>query len=445
MARRPAGKAKTSRPQPLPALDVRSLPGPETIHRRQLDNGVVVLARENFASPSIVLSGYLTVGSLEETRPQAGLADLTASALLRGTVQHSFAEIYESLESVGAALSIGSGKHYTAFQGKGLAEDLKLLLSLLSEALRSPTFPEAQVLRLRGEKLTGLRIRDDNTGARADMAFDELAYPGHPYAVSADGYTDTLTALTAEDLSAFHGKHYGPRGLVIVVVGAIQAPAALEVVGEHFADWAAAGQPTRPPLPPVAQPKGLVRRDVVLAGKSQCDAVLGTPGPSRFDPHYLAAALGNNILGRFGLMGRIGDAVREAAGLAYYAYSAIGSGPGPEPWQVVAGVHAENVDRAIDLIRAELRTFTARRVTNEELRDNQAHFIGRLPLQLETNEGVAAALAHLERFSLGLDYYQRYPAAIQAVTRDEVLEVARQYLNADNLAVAVAGSIGEQA
>ena len=98
----------------------------------------------------------------------------------------------------------------------------------------------------------------------------------------------------------------------------------------------------------------------------------------------MAAALGNSILGRFGLYGRIGDAVRELAGLAYYAYSSIGGGPGPDPWQVSAGVNPANVERAIDLIRVEIGRFVTRRVSCRRAPDeNQAHFIGRLPLQLE--------------------------------------------------------------
>ncbi|MEW6568556.1 MAG: pitrilysin family protein [Chloroflexota bacterium] len=422
-----------------PSLDVRSLPGPETVLRRELSNGIVVLARENFSSPSVVISGYLPVGSIFESRAQAGLADLTASALMRGTERWSFSEIYEQLESVGASLGLGAGKHATSFQGKSLAEDLGLLLDLLAAALMRPVFPEPQVERLRGEKLTALAIRDQDTGAVAGMTFDELAYPGHPYSLPDDGYPDTVRSLTVPDLQAFHRRHFGPRGMVLAVVGAVKVEAAVEAVERRLGGWHNSDQPAPPPLPPVSAPAQLVRKDVFLAGKSQCDVVIGSPGPSRKDPAYLAAALGNHILGRFGLMGRIGDAVRESAGLAYYAYSSIGNGLGPEPWQVVAGVNPANVERAVDLVRREIGRFVRHRVSAEELSDNQTHFIGRLPLQLESNEGVASALVHIERFDLGLDYYQRYPDLIRGVTRDHILSVARRFLDRDRLALAVAG------
>jgi len=429
----PRRSTRTRRDQPS------SLPGPETIRRETLASGIVVLCRENFSSPSVVVSGYLPVGALEETPEQAGLADLTASALLRGTAHHTFNEIYEALEASGASLSIGSGKHFTSFHGKALAEDLGLVLGLLAEALQSPAFPEAQVTRLRGEKLTSLKIRDDNTGAVAGMTFDALAYPGHPYAIPEDGYLHTVGNLAVEDLRRFHRTHFGPRGMVLAIVGSVPAEAALDEVRRALGGWADPGRPERPPMPDVRPPQGIVRKDVSLAGKSQCDIVVGSPGPSRFEPAYLAAALGNSILGRFGLMGRIGDAVRESSGLAYYAYSSIGASPGPDPWEVLAGVNPANAGRAIGLIREELRRFTTRRVTADELSDNQANFIGRLPLQLEANEGVAGALLALERFSLGLDYYQRYADLVRSVTRDQILETAARFLDADRLVVAVAG------
>ncbi len=423
----------------LPRLDLRALPGPDTIRRRELPNGIVILARENFASPSVVISGYLSVGALDERPEQAGLADLTASALLRGTRGRSFQQIFESLESIGASLGFGSGKHTTGFQGKSLAEDLGLILDLLCDALRMPTFPKRQVDRLRGEKLTSLAIRDQDTGARAQQVFHQLAYPNHPYSVPSDGFRETVEPLGPADLKSFHTEHYGPQGMVISVVGAVEAEAALEAVESRLGTWRNLRQMPQPPLPPVKPLRGIRRKRVVLRGKSQCDLVLGAPGPSRSDPDFLAAALGNSVLGRFGMMGRIGDAVREAEGLAYYAYSNLSGGTGPGPWQVMAGVNPANVERAIEIIRREIRRFVKRPITQQELLDNQANFIGRLPLQLESNEGVAAALVYVERHGLGLDYYRRYPDLVASLTREQVLQAARRFLHPDRLAIGVAG------
>jgi zinc protease len=425
-------------------LDLRSLPGPETIRRQVLPNGIVFLGRENFSSPSVVISGYLWAGALQEKPDRAGLAAMTAASLMRGTQERTFEQIYESIESIGARLSFSAGKHSTSFSGKALAEDLGMLLDLLLEALRQPSFPKRQVDRLRAEMLTSLAIRDQETGARADLAFNGLIYPGHPYSVPTDGYKETVTNLTAADLRAFHRAHYRPGGMVICVVGGVKAEAAAASVVERFEGWKGNGRAVQLELPGIDKLKGLHRDHVTLEGKSQTDVVMGVPGPPRSDPDFLAAALANNILGRFGMYGRIGDVVREEAGLAYYAYSSLVGGHGPGPWEIVAGVNPKNLDRAIELIRKEMRKMSSRSPSQGELEDNQANFIGRLPLQLETNEGVAGAIVNAERHALGMDYYQRYPGLVASFAAKDILRVSKRFLDPDNMAIASAGSNGRQ-
>ncbi len=416
-----------------------SLPGPEDTTRVDLPNGIVVLARANFNSPSVVLQGYLPAGSLFDPHEKLGLADFTAAALMRGTRQRSFQEIYDALESVGASLGFGGGTHTTGFSGRALAEDLDTLLSLLAETLRQPAFPADQVERLRAQLLTGLAIRAQDTAEMASLNFDKIVYDGHPYGRPDDGYPETVEAIGREDLAQFHSKVYGPRGLVIVLVGAVQPEQAVEKVARALGEWQNLLQPEIPALPPACSLLESVVKKVAIAGKSQADLVMGAAGPERRSPDFLSASLGNSVFGQFGMYGRIGEVVRERAGLAYYAYSSLSGGPGPGPWYVTAGVDPANVDQAMGLIQAEIARFTSEPVTPEELDDSQANFIGRLPLSMESNAGVAGALLNLERYGLGLDYYRRYPGLVSAVTRQQVLEAARKYLQPDRLGISIAG------
>lgn len=419
--------------------DHRSLPGPDDIYREALPNGIVVLARANFSSPSVTLSGYVPAGSLLDPDDKLGLADFAASALARGTRQHTFDQLYYELESVGANLGFDSGMTSIGFHGHALAEDLGLLLGLLSETMRQPSFPKAEVEKLRHHLLTGLAIREQDTADMADITFDEILYKGHPYARPEDGKPATIRAITRADLVRFHRQAFGPRGMTIAVVGAVEPKKAAALVRRALGDWK---NPSQVALPNILEPKRLaetVRRHRLIPGKSQSDLVIGTNGPRRRDADYLAAALGNSILGQFGMMGRVGKAVREKSGLAYYAYSNLSAGLGPGSWTVSAGVNPANVDRAGEIIVKELRRFVRQAVSAEELGDSQANFIGRLPLSFESNAGVATALVNMERHELGLDYYRLYDARVQAVTREQVLETARKYIDADRLAIAVAG------
>ncbi len=416
------------------------IPGSDDIARRVLDNGIVVLARENFAAQSVVVTGSLPAGAIFDAADPAGRASFAADALLYGTQRRGFEQIHEALEGIGADLDFYGGVHSVGFGGKSLAEDLPTLLDLLQDALRHPVYPAEHVERLRGQIITGLQIRQHDTRYRASRAFRELAYPAnHPYHHSTDGTLETVPTLTRQMLVDFHARHYGPQGLIVAVVGAVDARAALDAVEGALGGWQNPDQPPLPDLPPVTPPDAIRRVDVAVPGKSQSDISLGVPGPSRQDPEFHAARLVNSIFGLFGMYGRLGKTVREEQGLAYYSYSVVEGEAGPGPWRVIAGVNPANVDRAVASIADEMRRLTTEPVSDEDLADNQANFTGQLPIQLENNEGVAGSLVRMERFNLGLDYLRNYADLINTLTRDDLLAAAQKYLNPDAYALAVAG------
>ena len=421
-------------------MNTHSLPGPDNITRSSLPNGITVLVRPNPGSLSVVISGYLNHGALSEPDDKLGLAGFTALSLMRGTTQRDFQQIYDALESNGASLGIDSGTHTTGFYGNALAEDLDLLTGTLSETLRQPVFPAEQVERLRDQLLTGLAIRAQDTSEIASLAFDEIVYANHPYRRPEDGYPETIRSIRRDDLVSFHDHYYGPFGMVISIVGGIDPKQAVDSVMRFMGDWENPSQPNPPELPTLQPLNEMVTRQISIPGKTEADVIMGVAGPPRRSPDFLAASLGNNILGQFGMFGRIGESVREREGLAYHASSSLSGGIGPGPWLFFAGVNPKNLEKTIALIRKEIARFVSEPVTSDELADSQSNYIGRLPLSLESNAGVASALINLERYQLGLDYYLHYPDLINAVTPTEILEIAQRYLNPDCLAIASAGT-----
>jgi zinc protease len=418
---------------------VNSLPGPNDIYREVLSNGITVLARSNFNSPSVVVAGFFEAGALFDPDEKLGLAEYTVLSLMRGTKKRSFDEIYNALESVGAGLGFNTGVHKSGFNGRSLAEDLPLLLDLLSEALTAPVFPKSEIEKLRAQLLTGLAIREEDTADMASMVFDNILFKGHPYSRPEDGFPETIKQIKRDDLVKFHREHYGPRGMVMAIVGGVKPEDALKQVKRALGSWKVKSQKETPSLPPIKPLKKSVSKHHRIPGKSQSDLIIGTNGPMRRDPEFMSASIGNNILGQFGMMGRIGDVVREKSGLAYYAYSSLSAGLGPGSWEVSAGVNPQNVKKASDLIMDELKRFVQESVTADELADTKANFIGRLPLSLESNGGVANALLNIERHQLGLDYYHRYQDLVNEVTAEDVLTTARKFIDPDKLVIAAAG------
>jgi len=418
---------------------VQTVPGPQDIVRYELSNGMVALMRENFTSPAVVVSGYLSAGSVAEPGDKAGLASFTASLLTRGSEKRSFEEINETVEGVGASVDVAAGRHFASFSGKALAEDLPLILDVLADVLRCPTFPPEHVEKLRGQWLTDLQERDHDTRRMAVLTFRELTYPGHPYGRSLIGYHETAAAISREDVVSFYRQHYGPQGGVVVVVGAVQVDKALAWLQATFGAWPAGSDGEEVALPPLPRLEAIRRKEVVMPGKTQVDIVLGCPGLARSDSDFYAALLANTVLGRFGMYGRLGTNVREKQGLAYYCLSSLEAGQRPGPWYAFAGVNPANAQRAMESILEEISRMREEPVPDEELDDSKAFLTGSLPLRLETNEGMTAALLEMERYGLGLDYLQRYPDLIRGVSAAEVQAVAAKYLNPQAYALAIAG------
>lgn len=416
-----------------------SYPGPDSIVRETLANGIELLVYENFSSQTVVIDGLIRAGAIADPPERAGLADFTSSLLMRGTARRSFEQIYDDLEAVGAGLSFWSGRLTTQFAARGLVEDMELLLALASESLLEPAFPETQIEQVRGQIMTGMQMRANDTRFMASRRFSELAYAGHPFQQPVSGDPGTIPSISRDDMAAFHRSAYGPRGMIITVVGAVEARTAIARVNEVLGDWTNDNQPAAAGIPDAPRPSATIRDHWPMRDKRQADIVMGLPGPRRSAADYLDASLMNTVLGVFGSMGRIGHSVREKQGLAYYASSRLAGGKGPGAWSASAGVAPDKVEQATTSILDEIRRIQDELVPEEELQDSKAYRAGSLPVSLETNSALASIIGDMVYMELGLDYLQRYEDLIAAITPERVQAAARKYLSTEQLVISVAG------
>lgn len=430
-----------------------AFPGPETITRHVLSNGITVLTLENHISPSVFVSGYFAAGSQDDMEfspdglstnaegypRKMGLASFTIDAMERGTVHRSFDQLYEEVESIGASFGLNAGTHNTAFGAKGLAEHLPVLLDILKDVICTPAFDPRQVEKVRAEFLTDLQERRTSPRRIAALTFNTLAYPtAHPYHWSQVGYPSTIASIERNDLVAYHQNHIAPDNMVVVIVGDIQAEQAVATVSEYFSGWSQ--QPVqRRTLPPAPRLDRRKVKSVLVNDKVQTEIVLGWPGPHRRHPDFLPCFLGNTVLGVFGMYGRLGKRVREENSLAYFAFSSISGGLGPGPWRVNTGVDPDNIYAVLPLIQHEIRNILNDPIPDDELEDSKAFLTGSLPLHLETNEGLAQALINMERHQLGLDYLQQYVSIITTIHAREVQEAMARWIHPEHCAIAIAG------
>ena len=414
-----------------------SYPGPDTITRVALENGIIILVRENHATPVVVLEGILDVGAVDDPATQVGLSSFTTAMLSRGSARYDYDAFNQTTESVGASLYFSSESDAANVGITCLNEDFPALVDVMADALRHPTMPQPYFDLVRGQKLVRLQEREQDTGAMAALRFYETVYGGHVLGKPVSGYVESVRTITRDDVAAFHARHYGPRGAIFAVSGDIAPQAAIDLLAGALGDWQASPPPrTLPAVAPLAQ---ATRRHVPMAGKVQSDILLGVQAVARNHPDFYAVRVANTILGVFGMMGRLGEVVREQQGLAYFAYSSLDAGRDAGVWLAGAGVNPADVDRAVASMLAELDKMAQAPVTAEELSDSKAYLTGVLPLTLETNDGLASTLLSMEWNGLGLDFLARYPAIINAITIEDVQRVSHAYLRPEALAVVTAG------
>jgi zinc protease len=411
--------------------------------RLVLPNGITVLAKSNHTSPTVSLLVAARTGAFADPPGRDGTAALCARVMDRGTSKRSADAIADDLDGRGASLSVIAGRHQMALAATCLADDFEPVLALAADVARHPAFADKEIATRKETLITAIRQEEDNPATMAGDAFSRALYGTQPYARKVRGTVEAIEAIRRQDLVRFHQKGFDPATLIVIVVGDVVAELAVAAITKLFGDWSPLANATgdKPALnvpdPVVPPARQLV--SVPMMNKAQADVVYGFVGVKRSDPDYIAISVMNNALGQYAIGGKLGDSIRERQGMAYYVYSSLDATFGAGPFSIRAGVAAENVERTIASIDAELNGVIKNGFTAQEIDESKSYMTGSLPRQLETNAAIASFLLNAETFSLGLDYDQRLPGLIAAVTKDAADAAAKRLLNPDKATVAVAG------
>lgn len=413
--------------------------------RAELLNGAIVIVQETSLTPAVSISAAFRAGSVLDPPSLTGLSYLTSRVIDRGTERHSAATIAEELDDRGVSLKVSTSRHSLTLSCTCLSEDFDDLLDIIADVSRRAVFPEEELEKQRIEAVSALRQREDNPGIRAVEAALELLYsPRHPYGRPVKGTAAGVERISRTDLVTFHDRHIRPDALSLVIVGEIGASHVLARAAAAFEGWSA-GRIERVDVPPPPAVTSRRHLRIAMPGKPQADIAYGFTTVRRLDPRYYAYSMMNNVLGQFGLGGRLADNIRERQGMAYYTFSTLDSLPGEAPLMIRAGVERDHVERALAAIDHEVEALAASGPTATELDETRAYLVGSIPRMLETNQGIAAFLQTSEEFGLGLDFDRRLPALLEGVTLDEVRAAAAEVLDVNRAVVAVAGPPDEGA
>jgi zinc protease len=407
--------------------------------RVELTNGAVVLVQETAMTPAVTISATFRAGSMFDPLDLPGLAYLTGRVIDRGTATRDAAVLADELDNRGVSLRVSSNRLALTVSCTCLSEDFDDILAIILDVARNPTFPDDEIEKRRSEALTILRQNEDNPASRAVEGVLELLYTkDHPYGRPSKGTARGVERVSRADLMAFHGRRIRPGALSLAIVGDISTEHALERAFAALDGWRADAPEPADMAPPPA-PSVRRQRLIAMPGKSQTDIAYAFAAVRRLDPRYDAYWMMNNILGQFGLGGRLADNIRERQGMAYYAFSTLDPAPVEAPLLIRAGVDPNNVERALDAIDHEVRTLGSEGPTVTELEESRAYLIGSIPRMLETNQSIAAFLQMCEDYGLGLDFDQRLPQLLSVITLEQVRAAAAEVLDPGRAAIAIAG------
>lgn len=437
---------------PLPAWEEPPPPAatgpvvqPGALHRATFANGLHVIVLEDHRLPRAGFGVTVRRGAGIESPERAGLAAFTAELMKRGAGDRDALALARAIDRIGGALAVESGWDSTTVAVSGLSRDLDRLLEVLADVVRRPRFEPKEALAARSEQIAGLEQAQDEPGTLVGWHAQRAIYASHRYALPLEGTPESVAHLDAAAARTFHHAIFTASNAIFYAFGDVDAQDVLARAREAFGDWEA-GEPP-PPTPSPSRPAPPERK-VVIVDKpdlGQARIVLLHGGIDRTDDRRLAADLMNNVLGGGGFSSRLMNSVRAEEGLTYSVYSAFSLRRQPGPWFVSTFTRVSEVRRTVDLLLAGIEGIRARPPTAQELANAKSFDIGAFGLGLETSGAVATALVSLDVYGLPEDSLDTYRARIEAVTRDDTADAARELLHPDRIAVVVLGPAADLA
>ncbi|CAA9299012.1 MAG: hypothetical protein AVDCRST_MAG68-208 [uncultured Gemmatimonadetes bacterium] len=427
---------------PAPAIGAPPAPRVPRPERYALSNGLRVVAARMGELPQVVLRLVVPAGAAAEPREQPGTAAMVGHLLTEGTELHTAGELNARIDYLGALLHAHVGHDYAEAEAVLLHETLEEGIQLLAEVITRPAFPDAEVERIRNESLDALVAREDEPGNVADDRTSLAVFGAeHPYGRPSFGTAEGIAGVTRDQLVAFHEKHYRPVGSYLVVAGDFEPGALREMLEAAFAGWAGEAPPVEYP----ADPGPLNGEQIVVEWEdaAQSEIRIAGLGIDRRSPDWVCGAVANYILGGSTITGRLGANLREEKGWTYGANSAFTAGVARGGWTAHTAVDVEVTGAAVQEMLREMRRMAEELVDEGELRRARDAMVLSLPRAFETPGQVASRLGTLEAYGLAPDYWERYPAAVQAVTAEDVRRIARERFHPDRVVrVVVGGGMG---
>lgn len=412
------------------------LPRPQ---EADLPNGLHLMVLEDRRAPQVTIQLSMRgAGGYYDPADHAGLAQFTAANLREGTTTKSSTEISEQLDRLSATLNVTAGmsSEDATIASSSLTEHVDVMLDLMTDVLLNPAFEEQEFTRYKAQTRAQLIQQRANPGFLAQERFSLVVAADHP-----DGRVSPTPALldktTRNELIAFHRARYVPDHAVIAIAGDISMADAMKKIQARLAGWKKMGTPS----PTVTDPGAISKAGIFLVERPnsvQTNLLVGVQAIRRIDPDYFGLAVMNKVIGG-GPTGRLFRNLREAKGYTYGAGSSIEAPRFRGVWVADTQVRTEVTEPALTDLLEELKHARDVLIPAKELADAKRSMIAAFALTLESPQALLNNAVTRYRFNLPLDYWDRYPERINAITAADAQAMAKKYLDPSRLQIVAVG------
>ena len=431
--------AQTPQATPPPPAPPRSVVFPKPVEQT-LPNGLRVIVIERHESPLVSAQVVIKNGGEVDPPELAGLADMTASLLTKGTKTRDATQIAEQIERLGGSLESGA-RWDSSFATVGVMSDkIRAALEILADVVRRPTFKSEEVERLRQQYLDNLTLALGDPGSIARFVASRVVFGDSEYGHPLSGTNESLTRIMPADIAKLHSRFYRPDNTILVIGGDISAKDAIALGTRYFGDWPKPSTPL-PQLSAAMKEAAPSMGRIVVIDKpdaGQAAVYLARTGITRRDPDYFRGIVTNSVLS--GYSGRLNQEIRIKRGLSYGAGSTLDTRRDVGPFVASAQTKNESGAQVADLLLGEISRLSSSPPAEPELVPRKAVLIGNFSRNLETANGLVGQVASLALHGLSLDEINRYIANVEAINSQDVQKFAGTRLDAKTSNIIIVGN-----
>ncbi len=407
--------------------------------RTKLANGAELIVSVRRGLPLASVTIDFLGGALQfEDAQKLGTASLTAQMMSEGTTTRSGDQLADAQQMLGTQIGVRVGNENGSVGFTSLSGKLESAFEIMADVLLNPSFPAEALARRRGQMLVNLTQAKDQPNSIASNVFSKVLYGDeHPYGrVVTD---KTVNAVTRDDIVAFHQAYFRPGRAIVTIVGDVDPARARSAFEKAFANWKAGGERPTFAYPPVPPSRSTTIYLVDKPKAAQSVFALGAPGPARDTPDFYAISVMNTILGGL-FQSRLNYLIREVRGYSYGVNSSFAYGMGPGAVRAGGAIITAKTDSALIDFMNELRGVQGGKpFTDDEIKQGKESLIQRLPQRFAGVGAAAAAISSIYVQGLPEKYFQEYAAQINAVSADDLVRVARKYIDVDHFNLVIVG------